>query len=93
MDVQPEIPNQPTPHHLYRRGGRYWFRQLFSEDNGDDPCVAKIMATVAFISYVAYAGVGLYQGHFGLTDFGTGLMTVLFGSAGIISGKNFSTHQ
>lgn len=84
MDIQTEIQNQ-----------RHWLRQLFSEDNssGSDLCIAKIMATIAFISYIVYAGVGVHQGHYSLTDFGTGLMTVLFGSAGIITGKNFSTKQ
>lgn len=83
MTIQTDVENQ----------ARSWLKQLFAEDNGNDLCIAKIMAAVAFVSYLIYAGIGMWQHHFNLTDFGTGLMTVLLGSAGVIAGKNFSTRD
>ncbi len=64
---------------------------LLCEDNGDQICIAKIMALVAFVSFLGYATYGIYQGHFALGDFATGMMQVLFGSAGVIAGKNLTT--
>jgi hypothetical protein len=65
--------------------------KLFGEDNGSDVCIAKLMAALAFLAFLAYAIWGLHLGHFAVTEFGTGLMQVLGGSAAIVAGKNITT--
>ena len=70
-----------------------WLRNLFGSDNGDDVCIAKIMAVVAFFSFLAYAGVGLHKGQFDQSAFASGIMQVLLGAGGVIAGKNLSTRK
>jgi hypothetical protein len=54
----------------------------------DSPlCVARIMATISFVSYLGYAVAGLYKGDFDIHGFADGLMMVLAGSAALITGK------
>lgn len=67
-----------------------WCTDIFTEDDGQSICIAKAMAAFAFFSFLAYAGYGLYAGHFALGDFATGIMEVLTGSGAIIAGKQFS---
>ena len=69
---------------------RQWIKDIFSEPDGQAVCVAKVMAVVAFLSFLVYAGYGLRHDHFSITDFANGLLQVLLGSGGIIAGKNFS---
>jgi hypothetical protein len=71
---------------------RDFLLNVFNEDNGGAICVAKILAVLAVLSFIAYAVYGLIHGdHFALNDFGNGLMTVLLGSGGVIAGKNITT--
>ena len=70
-----------------------WLLKLFGEDNGADVCIAKIMAAVAFITFLGYALWGLRDGHYAIADFASGLMQVLMGSAAVIAGKNITTRQ
>lgn len=66
---------------------RKWLLDIFSEDDGQSICIAKTMAVVAFLSFLAYSGYGLYRDHFALADFAQGLMMVLAGSGAVIAGK------
>jgi hypothetical protein len=71
-----------------------FLKHLFDEDNGDDICIAKIMAVVAFITYVGYVIYGLTPfggSHFAVGEFANGLMQVLGGSAAVIGTKNATT--
>lgn len=68
---------------------RSWTQDIFSEDDGQAICVAKVLAVLAFFSFLGYAGFGLYEGHFDLGGFAQGLMMVLAGSGAIIAGKQF----
>lgn len=65
-------------------------KSVFTEDNGVSFCIAKVMAALAFVAYLAYATYGLFQGHFALQEFANGLMMVLGGSAVIIAGKQIT---
>ncbi len=67
-----------------------WLRDIFSEPDGEAVCVAKVMAVFAFLSFLGYSGYGLFHDHFAMSDFASGLMQVMLGSAGVIAGKNFS---
>jgi hypothetical protein len=67
-----------------------WIKDIFSEPDGDAICVAKVMAVIAFCSYLGYAGWGLFHDHFAIGEFANGILQVLIGSAGVIAGKNFS---
>jgi hypothetical protein len=66
-------------------------KKLLCEDNGDQLCIAKIMAVIAFISFLGYAAFGLIKGNFALDGFANGVMQVLLGAGGVIAGKNIST--
>lgn len=66
---------------------------LFCEDNGSDVCIAKLMAVIAFCTFLGYACWGLHLGHYAIADFGSGLMQVLAGSAAIVGAKNITTRQ
>ncbi len=63
---------------------------MFTEDDGNAVCVAKVLAVLSVFAFIAYAGVGLWHDHFALSDFGNGLMTVLIGSGGVIAGKQIT---
>lgn len=68
--------------------------KIFGSDNGDDICIAKILACIAFFTYLGYVIYGLTPhggGHFAVSEFANGLMQVLGGSAAVIGAKNFST--
>ena len=68
--------------------------KFFGEDNGTDLCIAKIMACIAFLTYLAYAFWGLRGGqHYAISEFANGLMQVLCGSAAVIAGKNITTRR
>jgi hypothetical protein len=67
--------------------------KFFGEDNGTDLCIAKIMACIAFLSFLGYSLWGLRQGHYAVDAFANGLMQVLCGSAAVIAGKNITTRQ
>ncbi len=69
---------------------KQWIKDIFSEPDGQAVCVAKVLAVVAFFSYLGYAGFGLFHQHFAISEFANGLLQVLLGSGGIIAGKNFS---
>jgi hypothetical protein len=65
-----------------------WMQDIFSEDDGMAICVAKVLAVISVLAFIAYAVYGLVKhDHFSLSEFGTGLMTVLGGSGGIIAAK------
>lgn len=65
-----------------------WVLDIFSEDDNLTVCVAKVLAVLAVLSFIGYALYGLVaHDHFSLSEFGTGLMTVLGGSGGIIAAK------
>lgn len=66
-------------------------KKLLCEDNGDQICIAKIMALAAFLSFLGYAAFGLYKGNVDLEKFANGIMQVLLGAGGVIAGKNLST--
>ncbi len=70
-----------------------WLTTLLGEDNGNEVCIAKLLALFAFISYIGYAAYGLVQGHFALNDFSSGIMNVLLGSGAAIAGKNITTRN
>lgn len=54
-------------------------------------CIARVMSLIAFVSYLGYAIYGLVvKDHYALSDFANGMMQVLFGSAGIMAGKNLT---
>lgn len=68
-----------------------WLLDIFSEDDNATICVAKCLAVLAVLAFVGYAAYGLIHGdHFSLSDFGSGLMTVLLGSSGVIAGKQLT---
>lgn len=68
-----------------------WIKDIFSEDDGLSICVAKVLAVVANFAFIGYAAYGLFaHDHFSLSEFGTGLMTVLGGSGGIIAAKQIT---
>lgn len=67
--------------------------KIFGEDNGSDICIAKIMACVAFLTFLGYALWGLHLGHYQISDFGNSLMQVLVGCAAVIAGKNITTRR
>lgn len=67
-----------------------WLKDIFSEPDGEAVCVAKVMAVIAFLSFLAYSGWGLAHDHFAIQEFGNGLLQTLLGCAGVIAGKNFS---
>jgi hypothetical protein len=69
---------------------RQWLKDIFSEPDGQAVCVAKVMAVIAFLSFLGYSTWGLIHDHFILGEFANGLLQVLLGSAGVIAGKNFS---
>lgn len=69
---------------------KQWLQDIFSEPDGQAICIAKVMAVIAFISFLAYSGYGLTCDHFAIQEFGSGLLQVLLGSAGVIAGKNLS---
>lgn len=65
-----------------------WLQDIFSEDDGMAICVAKVLAVISVLAFIAYAAYGLIaHDHFSISEFGTGLMTVLGGSGGIIAAK------
>lgn len=66
---------------------KHVLKNLMTEDDGESYCIAKIMAAMAFVSFIGYAVYGLMHGHFALQDFASGLMQVLAGSGAIILGK------
>ena len=68
-----------------------WIKDIFTESDGNAVCVAKVMAVAAFISFLTYAGYGLYLNKTpDLSNFANGLMVVLIGSGAVIAGKNLS---
>jgi hypothetical protein len=68
-----------------------WIADILKESGGDAVCVARVLAVFTVVAFVAYAVYGLLHGdHFDLSNFGTGLMTVLLGGASVITGKNLS---
>jgi hypothetical protein len=67
-----------------------WIKDIFSEPDGEAVCIAKVMAVLAILSFLGYAGWGLFHDHFAIQEFANGIMQVLLGSAGVIAGKNFS---
>jgi hypothetical protein len=67
-----------------------WIKDIFSEPDGEAICIAKVMAIIAFFSYLGYSGWGLLHDHFAINEFANGILQVLLGSAGVIAGKNFS---
>ena len=69
---------------------RRLLKNILTEDDNLTYCVAKVMALIAFVSFIGYAVVGLFHDHFSLAEFGNGLMTVLLGSGGVILGKQVS---
>lgn len=67
-----------------------WLKDIFTEEGGA-LCIARTMAVISFVAFLSYAGYGLIgKDHYALGDFASGIMQVLFGSAGIIAGKNLS---
>jgi hypothetical protein len=66
-------------------------QKLLCEDNGDQVCIAKILALIAFFSFLVYAGFGLVKGQFALKEFAEGITMVLGSSGAVIIGKNLST--
>jgi len=67
-----------------------WLHEILSEPDGEAVCVAKVMAVIAFLSFLAYSGYGLFEGHFAMQEFGNGILQVLLGCGGVIAGKNYS---
>jgi hypothetical protein len=67
-----------------------WVKDIFSEDNGEAVCVAKVLAVIAVLSFIGYGGFGLYKDHFDIANFASGMMQVLLGSGGIIAGKQLT---
>lgn len=68
-----------------------FFKQLMTEDDNQTFCIAKLMAVVAFISYIGYAGAGLYQAKtYDMNAYANGLMLVLTGCGAIIAAKQFT---
>ena len=70
---------------------KLFFKQLMTEDDNSTFCIAKLMAVVAFASYLGYAGYGLYQAKtYDMNSYATGLMMVLTGAGAIIGAKNIT---
>ena len=67
-----------------------WIKDIFSEDDGDAVCIAKVLAVFSILTYIGYAAFGLFKGHFDLTNYANGMMQVLLGSGGIIAGKQIT---
>ncbi len=67
-----------------------FLKNLITEDDGESFCIAKIMAAMAFFSFIGYAIFGLIHGHFALQEFASGLMQVLAGSGAVIMGKQMT---
>lgn len=63
---------------------------ILKEAGTDKFCIARVLAVVSFVAFLAYAGVGLYRDHFALQEFSSGLMQVLLGSGGVLAGKAFA---
>jgi hypothetical protein len=53
-------------------------------------CLARVIAAISFVSYLAYAVYGILQGHYDIKGYADGLMATLTGSGAIILGKNIS---
>lgn len=71
-----------------------FLKQLFTEDDNTTFCIAKVMAITAFVSFLGYAGYGVYVSKAGdLTNFASGLMQVLIGSGTIIAGKQLTSNK
>lgn len=67
-----------------------WLKDIFTDDK-EDVCIARTMAVLSFLAFLAYAIYGLMvKDHYALADFASGTMQVLLGSAGIIAGKNLT---
>jgi hypothetical protein len=67
-----------------------WLKEALTEDDNSTICVAKVMAVLAFLSFLGYSIYGLWKDHFALVDFANGIMQVLLGSAGVIAGKQIT---
>lgn len=66
--------------------------KIFTEDNGADICIAKIMAVIAFVAYLGYAIYGLVmKDHYAIGEFANGLLQVMGGSAAVVGAKNVTT--
>jgi len=59
-----------------------------AKDDTDTLCIARMGSIISFTLYNVYALYGLYHGHFDLSGYGSGIMNVLLGSAGLLLGKN-----
>ncbi|TDK63541.1 hypothetical protein [Sapientia aquatica] len=65
-----------------------FLKNIFTEDDNETFCIAKFMAAVAFVSYLGYAGYGLYLSkNADITNFANGIMQVLVGCGGVIGAK------
>lgn len=70
---------------------KQWVKDIFSEDNGEAVCVAKVLAVLSVFAFIGYAIYGLIaKDHFALNEFASGLMNVLLGGGGVIAGKQFT---
>jgi hypothetical protein len=69
---------------------KQWISDVLKETGNNTVCIARVMAIIAFVSFLGYAVFGLVHEHFALNDFGNGLMTVLLGSGGVLAGKNLT---
>jgi hypothetical protein len=68
-----------------------FFKQLMTEDDNQTFCIAKLMAVVAFLSFMGYAGYGLYLNKTpDLNAYANGLMITLTGCGAIIAAKQFT---
>lgn len=72
---------------------KQWVKDIFSEDDGEAVCVAKVLAVISVISFIGYGLFGLMHDHFALNEFANGMMQVLLGSGGVIAGKQFTQQK
>ena len=69
-----------------------FLKDLITEDDGESYCIARVLLLASFISFVGFSGYEVYNTKaFRMTDFGTGIMTILTGGAAVIGAKQITT--
>ena len=48
---------------------KQWIKDIFSEDDGEAVCVAKVLAVIAVLSFIGYGCFGLYKDHFDVAGY------------------------
>ena len=65
-----------------------FIKDLFTEDDAETYCWARVASAVGVFSYTGNAGYMLYHtGTVSLTDYATGFATILAGAGAVIAAK------